>query len=72
MCAVQYIRVPYETYLHAAATAKYNPDLPVSDQIDCLAYDASWEFPKECLKFGVLFYILSLSSFNHPTFLIGL
>ena len=49
---MQYITVPFEVYLQAAGTAKYNPDLPVGDQIDCLAYDSSWEFPKECLKFG--------------------
>jgi len=49
---MQYVMVPLETYLRASADAKYNPDLPVSDQVDCLAYDSSWEFPKECLKFG--------------------
>ena len=52
LCVIQYVMVPLETYLQASADTKYNPDLPVSDQVDCLAYDSSWEFPKECLKFG--------------------
>ena len=51
---MQYVMVPLETYLRASTDAKYNPELPVTDQIDCLAYDSSWEFPKECLKFGEL------------------
>jgi len=49
---LQYVPVPYEAYLRADPNSKYNPDLPVSEQIDCLAYDSAWEFPKECLKFG--------------------
>ncbi|XP_054721294.1 vascular endothelial growth factor receptor 1-like [Uloborus diversus] len=30
----------------------YDPNAPLSDQVDLLPYDESWEFPKEKLKLG--------------------
>lgn len=30
----------------------FNPDLPLTDQVDLLPYDHRWEFPKDRLKLG--------------------
>ena len=30
----------------------FNPDIPIQDQADCIAYDDKWEFPRERLNFG--------------------
>ncbi len=35
-----------------ASKSTFNPDIPVDEQTDCVAYDAKWEFPRERLNFG--------------------
>ena len=40
-------------YLQSGSTAKYNPDLPIDEQTECLAYDPRWEIPKDYLEFGM-------------------
>ena len=39
-------------YLLSAKDIVINPELPLDEQTDAIAYDAKWEFPRERLKFG--------------------
>ena len=53
MLFFQYVPIAVEEYLRPMVAAEYNPDLPIDEQTDCLAYDAKWEYPKQQLKFGM-------------------
>ena len=33
-----------------------NPELPLDEQTELLPYDARWEFPRNRLKLGILYY----------------
>jgi len=46
--------VPLSTYLSPPSRHKYNPDVPLAQQLEQLAYDRRWEFPKNQLKLGEL------------------
>ena len=30
----------------------FNPDIPIDEQPECIAYQDKWEFPREKLEFG--------------------
>ncbi|CAH1777673.1 unnamed protein product [Owenia fusiformis] len=42
------------TALLLAGQGDYNPDIPMEEQTDSIAYDPRWEFPKERLNFGMV------------------
>lgn len=46
--------MPLSTYLSPPSGHKYNPELPLAQQLEQLAYDHRWEFPKNRLKLGEL------------------
>ncbi|XP_013391626.1 vascular endothelial growth factor receptor 1 [Lingula anatina] len=41
-------------YLQDQPRHDFNPDIPIDEQTECLAYDPKWEFPKERLKLGMV------------------
>lgn len=57
ICACRHYRavyIPIADYLKPINDSKYNPDMPLDEQTDCLGYDPQWEFAKERLKFDIM------------------
>ena len=48
-----------EKLLMPITKAKYNPELPLDEQTEILAYDSQWEFAGEDLIMGIPFFALS-------------
>lgn len=44
------LKSPFELYLKPKENQKYDPEIPLDQQTECLAYDPAWEIPKENLK----------------------
>ncbi len=40
-----------DEYLLGSKTT-YNPDIPIDEQPECIAYNPKYEFPREKLEFG--------------------
>lgn len=49
------------SYFEKGAVESLNPDLRIEDQAELLPYDKKWEFPRDKLKLGKVFLIISLT-----------
>lgn len=46
-------------YFENGAVENWNPDLGIEEQAELLPYDKKWEFPREKLKLGKVFILIT-------------